>query len=113
MNSLLKCSLPWLGILRRLLSLGFVPVAQLWVAFALVLAQQALAQSNLPVPKREEDVFRELDVLLPEYPLPASLLRFPTDWTTNSIFLDQKTLLVADDGVVRFALVVRSASGAE
>lgn len=81
--------------------------------FACLATRHGSAQSNLPVPKREEETFRELEVPLPEYPAPASLLQFPTNWTTNTIFVDQKTLAVADDGVVRFSLVVRSASGAE
>jgi hypothetical protein len=86
-----------------------------WCAAVLfIAAQQGAAQSNLPVPKREEETqTRELDVPLPEYPLPGSLVRFPTNWTTNAIFVDHKTLSVAGDGVVRFAMVVRSSSGAE
>ena len=75
--------------------------------------QQVAAQSNLPMPKREEETPRERDVPLPPYPAAESLVRFPTNWTTNSIFVDQKTLSVADDGVVRFTLVVRSSSGAD
>lgn len=79
-----------------------------------VAAQEGAAQSNLPVPKREEDSStKELDVQFPEYPSAQSLVRFATNWTTNSIFIDHKTLSVDSDGVVRFTLVVRSSSGAE
>ncbi len=73
----------------------------------------AAGQSNLPVPRSEEDAFKETNLVLPEYPASASLLQFPTQWTTNAIYVDQKTLAVSADGAVRFALVVRSPSGAE
>ena len=72
-----------------------------------------VAQSNLPVPAREEDVFNEAKVSYPAFPAAKSLLQFPTDWTSNAIFVDRDTLTVGGDGVVRFALVVRSPSGAE
>lgn len=89
-------------------------VYALCAATLVVAAHQAAAQSNLPVPKREEETStRELDVPFPEYPSAQSLVRFPTNWTTNSVFIDHKTLTVNEDGVVRFALVVRSSSGAE
>jgi len=113
MSSHPKCSLRWSGILRRPFFPGFATVARCASVLALILAQQVGAQSNLPVPKREEETPRELEFPLPGYPSPAALLQFPTNWTTNSIFVDRNTLTVAEDGVVRFALVVRSASGAE
>lgn len=113
MNSLPKCSLRWSGILRKSFFPRGATVARCASVLALMLMQQVVAQSNLPVPRREEETPKELDVPLPEYPSPVSLLQFPTNWTTNSIFVDRKTLTVAEDGVVRFALVVRSASGAE
>jgi hypothetical protein len=113
MSSRPKCSLRWSGILRKSFFPRGATVARCASILALMLMQQVLAQANLPVPRREEETPRELDVPLPEYPSPASLLPFPTNWTTNSIFVDRNSLNVAEDGVVRFALVVRSASGAE
>jgi hypothetical protein len=43
----------------------------------------------------------------------VSLLEFPNTGAANTILVDGSTLVVADDGVVRFALIVRSPSGAE
>ena len=74
----------------------------------------AAAQSSLPVPKFDEGDVKEIDAPpLPAYPKPASLLRFPTNWTANEIYVDADTLVVGQDRVVRYALVIRSASGAE
>lgn len=78
-----------------------------------MLAGAAGAQSNLPVPKYEEAAPVEAEVRLPAYPEERTLLRFPTSWTTHQIALDEAALAVGNDGVVRFTLVVKSASGAE
>ena len=75
-------------------------------------AASAYAQSGIPVPAREEDQFKEASIELPAYPKTENLLRFPTSWTTHEIFLD-RTTLTSGDGIVRFALLVRSPSGAE
>ena len=104
---------PWWETLPSFHAPVRTAIALCAATFSLVVAEHAAAQSNLPVPKREEEVLRELEVPLPEYPLSESLLRFPTSWTSNAIFVDPKTLAVADDGVVRFSLVVRSPSGVE
>jgi hypothetical protein len=107
MNWRPKCLLPWWGTLPRLPAVRQAAFA-LYAAMMAIGVQQVAAQSNLPVPKREEETPRERDVPLPPYPAAESLVRFPTNWTTNAILVDHKTLSVADDGVVRFTLVVRS-----
>ena len=71
------------------------------------------AQSNLPVPRSEDETIVDKQVVMPAYPLSAGLLRFPTDWTSHAVLVDQRTLAIGDDGVVRYVLVVRSPSGAE
>lgn len=72
----------------------------------------ALAQSNLPVPRFQEDAKPEAEVALPRFPEERSLARFPTSWTNAQVFIDTASLVIADD-MVLYALVVRSAGGAE
>jgi len=79
----------------------------------LALPPAPYAQSGLSVPKREEDTFVEKEVVMPAFPQTRSLLRFPTDWTSHAILVDEPSLAIGEDGVVRYVLVVRSASGAE
>lgn len=55
----------------------------------------------------------ELEERLPPYPEPAFLLRFPTNWTEHSVMVDERSLAVGDDGIVRYTLVVVSPSGAQ
>ena len=50
---------------------------------------------------------------MPTYPQAAALLRFPTDWTSHTVLIDQRSLSIGEGGVVRYVLVVRSPSGAE
>ncbi len=86
----------------------------MFALFAMVVMWiSAFAQSNLPVPPREEDQYKEAAVQLPPYPQRERLMRFPTNWTNHEIFLDPAAFADGTDGVVRFTLVVRSPSGAE
>lgn len=55
----------------------------------------------------------EKQVVMPAYPQSATLLRFPTDWTNHVILVDEASLSIGEDDVVRYVLVVRSAGGAE
>ena len=88
--------------------------ALLLLALALVPLQPAIAQSNLPVPRSEENEFKDVDAPpLPAYPKAASLLRFPTTWSTSQVLVDTDTLTVHDDAVIRYTLVVKAAGGAE
>ena len=74
----------------------------------------AVAQSNLPVPRYDEKDSQDSDSPpLPAYPKPASLIRFPTSWTTSEVFVDGETLTVHGDGLIRYTLVVKAAGGAE
>jgi len=73
----------------------------------------AFAQSDIPVPAREEEQFKEAQVQLPPFPQWDKLVRFPTSWTSHEVFLDPASLSDGRDGVIRFTLVVRSPSGAE
>ena len=94
------------------------PVWRRWqsVALAVLFAVGGAggqAQTGLTVPRGEEDAVRDVEVQLPVFPANDSLIPFPTDWTRNQVFVDGNTLKVADDGVVSYALVVRSPSGAD
>lgn len=98
-----------LRLLWRLVQVGRATL--LGAVFALPVT--LYAQSGLSVPKIEEDTFAEKQVVMPAYPQAAGLLRFPTDWTRHAVLVDERTLAVGEDGVVRYVLVVRSASGSE
>ena len=73
----------------------------------------AAAPSTLPVPKAEDDEWKELGTTPPAYPVAAALIRFPTNWTTHQVLVDTATLNIAADSIVRYTLVIRSAGGAE
>lgn len=73
----------------------------------------ALGQSGLTVPKPEEPSVKELEVTLPRYPDSEAMIRFPTDRANGEVFVDGKTLSTDTDGVVRYALMIRSTGGAE
>ncbi len=71
------------------------------------------AQRGLSDPVSEEDRFVEKQVPMPAYPQVAALLRFPTDRSMHAVLIDERTLAIGEDGVVRYVLVVRSPSGAK
>lgn len=71
------------------------------------------AQSNLPVPKAEEDEWKEMGTKPPLYPVSAALVRFPTSWSTHEVLIDTATLNIAADAIVRYTLVIKTSGGAE
>ncbi len=71
------------------------------------------AQTGLTVPSGEEAAVKDVETPLPAFPSSETLIQFPTHWTNNQVFVDGGTLKVGGDGVVRYALVVRSPSGAD
>ena len=95
---------------------GRAAAAAVMALMALIacLSAPAVAQSNLPVPRYDEKDSQDSDSPpLPAYPKPASLIRFPTSWTTSEVFVDGETLTVHGDGLIRYTLVVKAAGGAE
>lgn len=80
-------------------------------SFALCCHVAVMAQ-NVPVPRYEEEVKPDADLPFPAPPNKANLLRFPTDWTSNEIYIDSASLVLAN-GVASFTLVVRGAGGAD
>ena len=74
----------------------------------------AWAQSSLPVPKFDDSEVKDIDAPpLPAYPKPSSLIKFPTSWSAGEILIDADTLVISEDRVVRFTLVIKAAGGAE
>jgi CNP1-like family len=86
----------------------------LFLAALTLMVAPVAAQSSLPVPKFDEGDIKDIAAPpLPAYPKAASLLRFPTNWSTNETYVDTDTLVIGEDRVVRYSLVIRSAGGAE
>jgi hypothetical protein len=75
----------------------------------------ALAQT-IPVPKYEEEEQKEKlasPVPLPAFPKKENLMRFPTSWTTNEVYIDTSSFVFGDSEVLSYTLLVRGAGGAE
>ena len=87
------------------------------IAWALMLPLMAPAQVLIffgadDDPDKKECVERE--VKLPPLPKPENLLPFEAGAaTSNQFFIDANSILIGDDGIVRYTLVVKSTSGAE
>lgn len=63
---------------------------------------------------RQARAWRERPVMLPEYPRPERLVPFFVSSASSfKFFVDAASVETGEDGVVRYALVVRSAAGAE
>jgi CNP1-like family protein len=62
----------------------------------------------------EEEEFREANIAPPAFPQDSRLVEFTvTGRSSNRFFVDPATLTVGPDKIIRFAVVVRSASGAK
>ena len=67
-----------------------------------------------PNPVPEEGPWKEAEVALPPYPRDQDLIRFEaTGQTTNRFYVGGPSLSVDPDKVIRFALAIRSAEGAD
>jgi hypothetical protein len=88
-----------------------------WLAVALAVCSFAAQAQPSKLPYLEEDPsakeWKELESPLPAFPSPEKLLRFPVTPSNFEFFIDPGSLSVGSDGVVRFTLLARSASGAE
>lgn len=57
--------------------------------------------------------WKELETQIPPYPKEEDLIPFTVGPTTdNSFFIDQKSISVGEDGIIRFTLIIRSPEGA-
>ncbi|WP_374246893.1 CNP1-like family protein [Zoogloea sp.] len=92
-----------------------LPAGVLPVAIAgLLLAAPASAQRTALFEDEPKAPWSEAEVVFPAYPADASLIPLQIGPTaTARFFIDEKSLSLAADGVVRFTLVVRTQGGAE
>ena len=89
----------------------------LLLAVAVLSSSPATAQ---PLPKgyyfpdqAEEKPWEEQKLALPPYPRPENLLKFQVSGSTSfDFFVDPTSISVGKDGVVRYALMARSSTGA-
>ena len=101
---------------------------KLCLLVALAWAAAAVAQTSMPEgdrnspsfgpsdwEKRQEERDRgELAVKLPPLPMPENLIEFYVSaGSTFRFFIDAASVAVGEDGIVRYTLVARSASGAD
>jgi hypothetical protein len=77
-----------------------------------LVALPALAQT-ITVPRYEEETKVDTPVPLPPFPKTADLLRFPTSWTSNEVYVDIGHLIFGDDETLSYTLLVRGSGGAE
>ncbi len=58
--------------------------------------------------------WKELPLQLPAFPVSSNLIPFQVSPDASaSFFIDEKSLSLGDDGIVRYSLLVRAAGGAE
>ena len=63
--------------------------------------------------EKEQTPWQELDVEPPEFPKSENLVEFYVSAVaTNKYYIDASTLVVGNDGVVRYVLVVKTGGGA-
>lgn len=81
---------------------------------AMIIGTSAMAQTSFDEQFDEENKpWQEIAVQLPPAPKAVDLLPFDVSATTTQIFtIDEKSLAIASDGVIRFTLVATSRAGA-
>ena len=83
------------------------------LAFGLVV-QPVAAQRTALFEESDAPEWKEAEFRLPAYPSNADLIPLDVRSSTRAqFFIDTRSLSLAEDGVVRYALVVRGAGGAE
>jgi hypothetical protein len=75
-------------------------------------AEQHASEWDRSAVDTKEKPADEQEVPLPAYPRAADLIEFEVGSGAHRYFIDGRTLEVGADGVVRYALVVRTAGGA-
>ncbi len=74
----------------------------------------AQPRSDMEDEEADKKSWRELEVKLPPYPRSANVIPFEVSAaSSNRFYIDPDSISVGSDGVVRYTVVVRSASGAE
>lgn len=81
------------------------------IAVSLLGGLSAQADDEDPV---AEPAVKEAEVPFPAYPVPESLLAFDAGSASgNKFMIDQKSISIGEDRVVRYVLVIRSPSGVD
>ncbi|WP_374265366.1 CNP1-like family protein [Zoogloea sp.] len=81
---------------------------------ALVAASPAFAQVRALFEDVGKTDWKEAELKLPAYPLDANLIPLAVSpFATARFFIDEKSLSLGDDGVVRYTLIVRASGGAQ
>jgi hypothetical protein len=85
-----------------------------WLVIILLLPLVAAAQfSNFEEEYEDDSRWRELQTRLPDYPKPENFLPFKASAASPFLFfIDAQSLDIGKDGVVRYSLIAKSASGA-
>jgi hypothetical protein len=84
------------------------------VFFFALIPLTAAAQAGTDDEESSPGRWSEAEVKLPPFPKPGNLIKFaPSAATSNEFFIDPDSISVGADGVVRYALVVRSPGGAQ
>lgn len=61
----------------------------------------------------ERKPWKEIEAQLPPYPRDENLIRFdPGEAASHRYYVDEKSLTIGEDGVVRYTLVMKTAGGA-
>lgn len=97
----------------RLAALLFCSVWSVWTLCSV--SSAVLAQGYRPPEVADPKPWEETPIALPAAPKPENLLPFKVVSPTATFehFIDAGSLSLGNDGVVRYTVVVRSASGAE
>jgi CNP1-like family len=83
-------------------------------AAAPALAQRPMIYEGHPAerPEKSKDPWVEIEVDLPAYPAAADLIEFNTAVAQRShAYIDRRSLYVGEDGIVRYAMIVRPNGG--
>ena len=86
----------------------------LWFCILLPVLVAAQSRREQEEDEGEKKAWNELDLKLPPLPKPENLLQFePSAASSNQYYIDAASILIGDDGAVRYTLVIRSPSGVD
>ena len=86
----------------------------LWCCILLPVVTAAQPRRDQDEEEGEKKSWTELEIKLPPLPKPENLLQFePSAASGNRYYIDATSILIGDDGAVRYTLVIRSPSGVD
>lgn len=84
------------------------------LVLALLAVPQVFAQQKALFEESARPDWKEAEIAFPAYPAASDLIPLDVGASaTTKFFIDEKSLSLADDGVVRYTLVARGSGGAE